>query len=364
MTHSRREFLRGSMTTAAALSAAGLLAACGDDDDSGAATSGRDSSQSSETTEATEAEDLSLTAMMPFPLSVNFIADVAAISGGFFEEAGVEVDLQFSTGAPQALQQLAAGNVTVIRNGPVETIQAMVNEDAPFITIGMPNQRTNYALVSLPGTPIGLADLGDKTVGLPSLGGNAEFVLDLLLREEGVDPETVGRQAVGLEASSYGALEGGVVDAMLVVRSTVAGIKAIGEEIEVDFLEDVNPLLGTNLVTTTDFVEERRDALVAYLEGLHAAMIALNDEDRLPELIAQIQADGWELPQLADPEAAKAIIASVASRWFEDGEENLLRNIPERWEEGVDSLIEQGIVPEGTDPEELYTNELLDEALA
>jgi hypothetical protein len=54
----------------------------------------------------------------------------------------------------------------------------------------------------------------------------------------------------------------------------------------------------------------------------------------------------------------------VTSRWFEDGEENLLRNIPERWEEGVAELIEQGIIPEGTSATDLYTNDLLDEALA
>jgi ABC-type nitrate/sulfonate/bicarbonate transport system substrate-binding protein len=343
------------MATAAALGGAGLLAACGDDDDP--------SLGEGDPSSTTAPKDLKLTAMMPFPLAINFIADVVGISAGFFEEAGVEVSLEFATGAPQALQQLAAGNVTVVRNGPVETIQAIVEEDAPFVTIGMPNQRTNYTLVSLPAAPLGLADLSGKTVGLPSLGGNAEFVLDLLLQGAGVDPASVDRQAVGLEASSYGSLEGGVVDAMLVTRSTVAGIKAMGEEIEVDLLEDVNPLLGTNLVTTTDYAEERRPELVAYLKGLHAAMLAINDEAQLPGLIEKVQADDWDLPQLEDPEAAKAVIASVATRWFEDGDENLLRNIPERWEEGVDALVEQGTIPEGTDPESLYTNELLDEAI-
>lgn len=357
MISTRRDFLRSSMAAAAAIGGAGLLAACGDDDDPEAA-SGSDGSTT------TTAKALSLTAMMPFPLSVNFIGDVVAKSAGFMDEAGVELDLQFSTGAPQALQQLAAGNVTVIRNGPVETIQAIVNEDAPFITIGMPNQRTNYTLTSMPDAPYSLADMAGHTIGLPTLGGNAEFTIDLLLREQGVDPSKVKRQAVGLEASSFGLLQEGVVDAMLVPRSTVAGIRAMGEEITVDLLEDVNPLLGTNLVTTRQFVEERRDAIVAYLSGLHSAMLAINDEQRLPELISAVQADDWELPQLDNPEAAKPIIKSVASRWFEDGEENLLRNIPERWEQGVAELIEQGVVPEGTEASDLYTNELLEEALA
>jgi len=81
-------------------------------------------------------------------------------------------------------------------------------------------------------------------------------------------------------------------------------------------------------------------------------------------LLAAVQEDDWELPQLQDPEAAVPIIRSITSRWFEDGEENLLRNLPERWEEGVAELVEQGVVPEGTEASDLYTNELLEEALA
>lgn len=361
MSSSRREFIRRSATTAVVLGTGGFLAACGDDDDTAA--TGGDPAPSGDSS-TTAAEALSITAMMPFPLSVVFIADVVGISAGFFEEAGVDVDLEFATSAPQALQQLAAGNVTVVRNGPVETVQAIVGQDAPFITIGMPNQRTNYTLVSLPGEPLTFADLAEQTVGIPTLGSNAEFTLDLLLRANDVDPSTVDRQAVGLESSAYGSLEGGVVDVMMVPRSTVAGIRAMGEEIEVNLLEDVNPLLGTNLVTTTDYLDERRDALVAYMDGLHEAKLALNDESRVPDLVDAVLADDWDLPQLQDPDAAKATVAAVASRWFEDGEENLLRNIPERWEQGIAELVELGVVPEGTDPTSLYTNEIVEEAVS
>jgi ABC-type nitrate/sulfonate/bicarbonate transport system substrate-binding protein len=336
----------------------GILAACGDDEDEPTATTTGDG-----TTTTTALEAKALTAMMPFPLSINFISDVVAKSGGFMDQVGIDLDLQFARSAPQALQQLAAGNVTVVRNGPVETIQAIVGEDAPFITIGMPNQRTNYTLTSLPDAPFALADLAGKTVGLPTLAGNAEFTFDLLLKAEGIDPASVARQAVGLEASAYGLMQEGVVDVLFVTRSTNAGIRALGEEPSVDLLEDVNPLLGTNLVTTRTFAEERREEIVAYLKGLHAAMLAINDEAQLTELIPVTRAE-WDLPQLDDVEKAKPVIASVAGRWFEDGEENLLRNIPERWESGVAELIELGVFPEGTEATDLYTNDLLDEALS
>jgi ABC-type nitrate/sulfonate/bicarbonate transport system substrate-binding protein len=279
------------------------------------------------------------------------------------EAAGVDLDLQFATGAPQALQMLAAGNVQVIRNGPVETIQAMVNEGAPFMTIGMVNQVTNYTLTSLPEDAYTLADLSGMTVGLPTLGGNAELTFGIVARAAGVDPATVTLQAVGNEASAYGVLEQGVVDALFVTTSAVAAIRAAGEEPHVDTLPDVNPLLGTNLVTTTAAMEEHHDTIVAYIKALHETMLGLNDETQRPELIAAVVADDqWDLPQLQDPATADRIVQSVAAPWFAEGEENLLRNVPENWASGVAELAEQGIVPAGTDPTTLYTNDLLDEA--
>jgi NitT/TauT family transport system substrate-binding protein len=362
MPSSRRDFLRSSLAASVAVGlGGGLLAACGDEDDDVKATAGPAGDGSTST--SAKAKPTSLAVMMPFPLSVNFIADVVAKSGGFMDDVGIDLDLQFARSAPQALQQLAAGNVTVVRNGPVEMVQAVIKEDAPFVSIGMTNQRTNYTLTSTPDAPFAMADLAGHTVGLPTLGGNAEFVFDLLLKSEGLDPAAVKRQAVGLEASSYGLLTEGLVEALFVTTSTNAGIKALGENPHVDPLESANPLLGTNLVTTQEFLDERRDAIVAYLKGLHAAMLAIHDEDQLTELIPAAAAD-WDLPQLKDVEKAKPVIASVAARWFDDGEENLLRNIPERWESGVEELVELGYLPEGTDATDFYTNDLLDEALS
>jgi ABC-type nitrate/sulfonate/bicarbonate transport systems, periplasmic components len=356
---SRRDFLRRSFATSLAVGlGGGLIAACGDDEsDPSAGTAGTGST----TTAALKATQLSV--MMPFPLSVNFIADAVAKSGGFMEDVGIDLDLQFARSAPQALQQLVAGNVSVVRNGPVEMVQAVTGEGAPFVSIGMPNQRTNYTLTSSPDEPFAMADLAGHTVGLPTLGGNAEFVFDLLLKAAGVDPTAVKRQAVGLEASAYGLMQEGVVEALFVTTSTNAGIKALGENPHVDTLDDANPLLGTNLVTTRKLMDERHDDIVAYLKGLHAAMLAIHDEARLTELIPVTRAD-WDLPQLDDVDKAKGIIASVATRWFDDGEENLLRNIPDRWEAGITQLVELGYLPEGTEATDFYTNDLLDEALS
>lgn len=366
MNTSRRDFLGRSIAFGATVGTFGVLAACGDDDEAAETGSGPTADTGSHASTSTTAREIErLTVMMPFPIGLNFIADIAAKSSGAMEEQGIDLDLQFATGAPQALQQLAGGNVVIVRNGPVETIRAMVEQDAPFMTIGMPNQNTGFTLSSDAANAYGIADLSGLTVGMPTLGGNAEFTLDLILRANDIDPTTVGRQAVGSEASAWAVLQEGVVDVLFVSRSTMAAIRALGEEPHVDLLEDVNPLLGTNLVTTTQFLEERHAAIVGYLRALHATKMALNEEStRIALLEAAAADDQWDLPALDDIETASRVVESTATQWFEEGEENLLRNIPERWEQGVAELIELGVVPEGTEATDLYTNDPLDEALA
>ena len=155
----RRRFLKASLATTFAVSASGLLVACGDDEEGG----GGGSEGGGDLTP--------LAVMMPFPIILNFIADCAGVSCGFFEEAGLDVDLQFARTSSQAIQQMAAGSADVIRTAPIAIAGAVANEGAPFISIGMPVQEIVYVLVSAPDDPYETVDsLVGATVGLPQLG--------------------------------------------------------------------------------------------------------------------------------------------------------------------------------------------------
>ncbi len=358
MDDSRRRFLQSSLAASLALGAGRLLTACGDDDDGGT------ESGSGNGANTTERELRELKALMPFPLFLAFIADVASVSGGFMPEEGIKLDLQFAQSAPQALQQLAAGNVTVIRNAPIAVVRSVAQEDAPFRAIAMVNQNVLYILVTTPDSEVaGIDDLPGRTVGLATLGGNAEDTLDLVLRDAGLDPASVERQAVGNEATAYALVEEGRVDAIFATREAAAAMEAAGLGPNIIEIEDANPLLGTAVVTTQENIENDRDLLVPYLRGLHAAMRAVIDDQQLDELIPKIRED-WELPQLDDPESAKPVLEAITGMWLAAGEENLLLNVPERWEEGVEGFKGLRIANADSQPTDFYTNELVDEALA
>jgi NitT/TauT family transport system substrate-binding protein len=359
-TRDRRDFLKVTFGSMLAIGASGFLAACGGDDDDDASGTSDTTVGGSTTTAAVD--PIAMTAMMPFAVGINFIADTAAAAGGFFEKNGLDLDLQFAQSAPLALQQLAAGNVTVIRNAPIAVVRSVSQEGAPFVAIGMPNQEVLYRLVSTPEKPVDdLKSLEGKTVGMATLAGNAEDTFVLILRGAGINPDTVTRVAVGNDAAALGFVEDGRVDALFATLESTATMQAQGQDPHIADLEGVNPLLGTAIVTTKQKIEQERDALVAYLRSVDESMRAVMDEEQLDELIPKVASE-FDVPGLDDPAAAKPVIAAIAGLWTAAGEENLLRNVPERWEEGVAQFEKLKIAKEGSDPTTFYTNDLLDEA--
>ena len=219
MTTDRRDFLKYTLGSMIAIGASGYLAACGGDDDS--ASGSTSTSAGATTTKPVELQKIS--AMMPFAVGINFIADTAAAAGGFFKDNGLDMNLQFAQSAPLALQQLAAGNVDVIRNAPIAVVKAVSQEGAPFVAIGMPNQEMLYRLVTTSDKPVDdLASLEGKTVGMATLAGNAEDTFVLVLKGAGVNPDSVTRVAVGNDAAALAFVEDGRVDALFATLESTA----------------------------------------------------------------------------------------------------------------------------------------------
>ena len=83
MIRDRRDFLKVTFGSMLAIGASGFLAACGGDDDDARVGEVRATSAGATTTKPVEL--MKISAMMPFAVGINFIADTAAAAGGFFE---------------------------------------------------------------------------------------------------------------------------------------------------------------------------------------------------------------------------------------------------------------------------------------
>ena len=357
---SRRRFLLGAAgTMGLALTGGSLLAACGDDDDGGNSTAAGTGGSSSSTTP----EPADVTSMMPFAASLGYVLDLTAKTRGHFEREQLNVDIQFARSSGQALQAVLSGQADVVRAGVLEIVPAVLDQGASLTAVAMANQRLIYALLSAPDDPIeSLDQVSGKTVGLPSLGGNAQTTLELVLREADIDPASVTLVPAGFDAAAFGLIEEGRIDAMFTNSDIRATLEAQDVEIVMADLEDTNPLLGLVLTTTDEYREANAGVLARYLRALDGARAELQDEAALDEVVADLKED-WDIPALDNPELAKEIIGIQAELWFAGGEDTFIRPLPQRWEDGFAGFEEIGAVPEGTDPSRFYTAEYLDEAL-
>ena len=359
---SRRDFLaRSGVAVAAVALGGGVIAACGDDGDTAATDS--TSTTSGEATTTTSVVPQKFTALMPFPLNLQFIADVAAKAGGYMESAGIELDLQFARGQGQAIQQLAANSVQLIRSSPLSVIQAVANENAPFVIVGILNQKVLYSLVSTESKKVDdIESLAGKTLGFPTLGGNAEETFNIIARDHDVDPATVQRVAAGSDAAGLALVEEGKVAALFAITEAAAILKATSPTAHLLEFEDENPLLGNALVVSKKVADEQGDLVVRYLRGLHGAMAAVLDEDERATLLPKVR-EQFDLAALDDPKKAGPAIDAISSLWVAAGEDEMLRNVPDRWEQGLDGFQKLGLVKPDVKAETFYTNEFIEEAL-
>lgn len=359
---SRRRFLLGAAGTAAlAVAGGGLLAACGSDD--GSASSPSTTGPSSSTTGSTPPEPATLTAMMPFSVSLGYVLHLTAKTRGYFDDESLTVDVQFARGAGQALQALLAGQVQLAQVGVLNLVPAVADQGAEAVAVAMPAQKVLYRLLSSSDAPVrSLDDLVGKRVGLPSLGGNAEDVLRQVLQEADIDPASVELVPAGFDAAAFGLVEQGEIDAMWTNTDIAAILAAQGADVVTADIDAANPLHGHVLAVTDDYLADNRDVVVRYLRAVERARADVEDEEQLDALVADLRAD-WDMAALEDVDVAGEIIAMQYDLWYADGEDTFWRNVPERWEEGLAGFERIGAVSEGLDPERFYTNDPLDEAL-
>jgi NitT/TauT family transport system substrate-binding protein len=333
-----------------------LLMACGSDSPS--ATSSGSSSASASAATGPRAK---VTVMEPFTASLGYVLELTAKTRGYFEQENLDVDIQFSRSAGQALQAVLAGQAQIARTGVTNLVQAVTGEQAPVVSIGMPNQQVLYRLVSSSAKPVNtLQDLVGKRIGLPSLGGNAEDTLNILLKEQGIDPTSVDRVAAGFDAAAFGLIEEGQIDALLTNVDIAAILQQQGAKMTIADLGESNPLLGLSYVATKDFTANA-DVVTRFIRAIDRARTEIEDDSKLDALVVDLNKD-WDIAVLDTPDLAKSVIKSQADIWNAAGNDQFLRHVEDRWVKGLDGFAKAGVAPAGLKATDFYTNQFVDAA--
>ena len=172
---------------------------------------------------------------------------------GYYEEEGVDVELQDLQGGSKALTAMLGGSTEVTSGYYEHTIQMQAKNQPikAFVDMG---RSSGLALVVAPDEKDNIksiADLKGKNVGVTSPGSSTDMFVKFLLSQNGMGKDDAAVSAIGAGSSAVAAVENNQVDAAVMLEPDITVLrKRLGEEPTI--IEDVRTIEGLQEVFGTD----------------------------------------------------------------------------------------------------------------
>jgi len=302
-----------------------------------------------------------LTFMTPFGFIPDFLEMMNMVSGGFLAREGFAPTLLGGQGAVSTAQQLLTGAVSFVRLTAIDQFVA-VAKGAAFVSIATLYQGSTFHVISARDKPVNSAeDFKGKTIGIVSVGGSTEQLLEIMLRSVGITKADVTTQVVGNSPGAMQYLRQGRIDCFINSIGVVVALKTANEPIINWPTDRYAPMPSQIFVTTREVIEKKPDTVVRFLKALKAST-----EDMLRgdlKAIFERASHDFEIPGMKNPDEQVALMRFIMENpWMAEGRENFLRNIPGLWAKAAKGIGGAGIATV-SNVEALYTNTFIEQAL-
>lgn len=337
--------IRGMIGTAM-LAVGGLaLAACGTGDTHAPQPSGTGGGGES-------GSSAPITIGLTYVPNVQFAPWYVAEEAGYFDDAGVQVELRHHGQDEDLFGALASGVEQVVVSAGDEILQARsfgvdvvdfatVYQDYPVRLI-VPE---DSLITTLP-------ELRGATIGLPGRYGQSWFGLLAALDQANLTPDDVTIKEIGFTQQT--ALAAGHVDAVVgFVNNDVPRFRAAGLKVRV-LDQDPVPLVGVGMGAAGELIDTRPEALVGILTAVHHAV-----RDIVADPEVAIDASREYIPGTITPEQEESMRATVAATVPLYGDPDAAgwgSPQPERWQEMADFMSAQGLLEDDVSPADAVTD--------
>jgi len=354
----RRRSARSRGRIAATLAAVGALALA-------ACSGGEDPAQNGSNGEA--AEDLGEMTVVTFlPLdSITFVPEIVAQVGGYFDDHGLEVNLEAVQGSSAALQAVIGGAAEMTRVSTIDLYPAL-EQDQPVKAIGTMAYSSPIWILSADTNPVeSMADAEGEVIGMGSIGGTSENLLNLTLDAAGIDRDTVTRQAVPVTGATFELVKRGELAGYMVSIDTALQIEAQHPEaVATSAGLEATPDLHAWIATESSLEDEETVAQMrAFLAAIKEAMeyVVADADNDYANVIELIQGSDYSVPALdVDEVAADTIDWYVQNVWMSpSGDFDLIENDHDSMQAAYELYTQGGLIDGGHDPAEWITDELV-----
>jgi NitT/TauT family transport system substrate-binding protein len=309
--------------------------------------------------------DIVVVSFLPLQ-SFTFTPEMYAYSSGIFEEHGLDVQLQPVQGTAAAIQTLLGGATPITRVSSVDVMPGM-ESGQPIVAVGTMAYRSNLRIISTEENPIeSAADMEGATIGMGSVGGTSEKMLNFALDDAGVPRDSVTRQAVPVTAATYELVKQGQLDGYIVSLDTSIAIVNQNDDAVSSPAGLVDAPERQVWITTQANLEDENRAgqIESFLAAIKEATQEIIDdaENDFANVLATLRDSGdWEFAALEDDAIAiEALTTYTTETWIDSsGAVGLLENDDEYWTTIYDAYVDGGLLEGGADPAAWITSDLL-----
>jgi NitT/TauT family transport system substrate-binding protein len=231
---------------------------------------------------------------------------------GFFAAENIALDVVYVQSSANLVQQLAAGSLDItMSTGLVDPIRA-VSQKAPVAIVRLELQAPPYALIAKPAIKT-IKDLKGKLVSLGGPKDITKIYVERMLEPNGVKPGEFDMMFAGATAARASALQGGAVDAAIVVppynfQAVAAGFNELG--LTVDYAPEL-PFSGS--IVNRNWAEKNKDLLRRILAAHRKGVAWFYDPANRAEAV-QILA---EVSKIKAEDCEKSYDFLVKGKFFE-----------------------------------------------
>jgi putative hydroxymethylpyrimidine transport system substrate-binding protein len=273
---------------------------------------------------------------------------------GYFQEEGVNVDIQYPANPTDPLNLAAAGKVTIGFYYQPDVIMARANENVPVKAIGaIVRSPLNYT-VFLDESPIqSPKDLEGKTIGYPGIPLN-EALLSTIVEHDGGNPDKVKLIDVGFDLVSSVATK--KTDAVIgaFINHEVPVLESKGNKVRYfDPTKYGVPNYYELVAVTGDKTwENDQEAIKAFWRAASKGyeFMKNNPDEALEILLNNQDKENYPLDKAIEQESMKVLLPKMET----DG--SFGEQTKQSWQDTADWLKKTGLIKETPNVEEMFVN--------
>lgn len=298
-------------------------------------------------------------AQTPLTFQLNWTAGgpnagfAAALKEGYYKAAGLDVTIVQGNGSGNTAQLVASGRSQVAYADAVAVSQ-LIAKGAPMKIVSTIYQSNPNSVLALKKTGIkSLADLKGKKVGVPA-GSSQGPMLPLLLSANGLKESDMTLINMPVAAMVPSLLQGQVDVILGSMDAYQIQLEQQGAQLDTfPFADHGVPTVATSIFASNSFIKENPDVLRKFIAAsLKGWSFALDNPQKATGHVKAVFPDANEKLAAAELAAITSLFCSGGARFIGKAEDA-------HWARTQTLLAEVKLLPEGQDPKNYYTNELL-----